>query len=1442
MILSNQSLAIQGRKRVEIGNGIEKYGATPLLLSIRLFACLEQPPPPSFQLSARWSELAFLFHSIDKVQLEAIAILAALREHAVESRVLTPVQELDDLELLRYLSAKCHGNIPSVNSKDKESAQEKTKESLVSRLLATFRRWWGKISTDDRLITWQGDRPVKMLDIPTLVDGILGDLTNFQGLTEYVESHFHASFTLSNLCTLFFWGSTDENYGWFQSLKTALVVLQKIAKNLTFQPTAEADDEEGLQKLKEEYDDLGTQTAASLTRYTTLSSEESRSAAVALLYVVLSSSLIARDYVVEPDCWNFSKRSETVRMQNWRDPAIRLARLAVDHLEQTDSASLGLFREMIQFYLLRLECNGRMHHTLDNDQRSNSNKISALCQKWLESENSSSSSNTESWLEQCAIVFLSRFSDWLAYRGDYIEALQHAFANLELGRHCHLHSLIPWLESRALSHVHPTVAIPNDSFDEKETSLVDCSGDYYSSTQQRACRVRTKILSATDTREIAFCRGQLEQLLASLSEQSHLLNREWARSTVLLALADACHLNGDYVGALGYTRRCLQECQSAAGESGTCISIEVSMLMLYNREQQCLGRSAYLYAALGDRKRADLYALEYAQHVNLVYNELLDGDLPFCTQREREVKRLMLYLKGRKTSIRNISSEIEPLAREEWKSDDDETNSGLQSVQRNTLQLQEVLRAFDKAKPFECSIVRKEAWLELLRNAKVVLDKFRKQEKAKPMACFLPIEISPLPFYELVLNQAKAYFSEHGTCHADYYDQVKDLCTDLCQQSIVPPLFRAEALYLLGLLEVGNARGSGALHHLWESSSNLTLIQKCQEPTFDEETIPRARSYFQSALSVAGPASTVLTRNILRSLILVTGPEVGGELHAWSSHVLLHISIGASHRIHIARSLARAEKTTRDEAEGVTVEDAFQLLDTPPSSEDYSHRVDSFFDHLAKLSKSSWRFVGACLCPTGEMIVSAWSNIGDTRTGVATTACIFPRSNGRVYDSILLPLDDVISMSQQHIEETRIHVPTSREEVVQWWKTRRSIDDSLRTLLGDTESDFFASTSLQRILFGEGIDEQSCPVDIKATSINLSSKFAAFAEEEKEVPFERIRATEPIPSREILESWKVTQLKEKLADFGCTSKELRNVKKRSLIDLLIGKWEEANLEETKHGRDEKESIDSGGAATILVLDEHLQRFPFESLPSYERKQVCRLPSLSFALAKLCELQRDKTMLSINADTATYVLDPESNLPATRKRIDAALRSFSVSSGSMWEGVVGTHPSREFMTRGLTQNNGLFLYYGHGGTQMFFSPSDLQEMLEADENGSTRRLQSSVILMGCSSGKLESVIREGHGTLEEQFLAYLPEGMAISYLAAGAPCVVGNLWDVTDCEIDRFAIKSLEFFLAHEEGGHDDTGLQAKSLAECVALARSTCKLQYLTGSAPVYYGLPVYRI
>ena len=71
--------------------------------------------------------------------------------------------------------------------------------------------------------------------------------------------------------------------------------------------------------------------------------------------------------------------------------------------------------------------------------------------------------------------------------------------------------------------------------------------------------------------------------------------------------------------------------------------------------------------------------------------------------------------------------------------------------------------------------------------------------------------------------------------------------------------------------------------------------------------------------------------------------------------------------------------------------------------------------------------------------------------------------------------------------------------------------------------------------------------------------------------------------------------------------------------------------------------------------------------------------------------------------------------------------------------------------------------------------------------------------------------------------------------AGCPAVVGNLWDVTDRDIDRFSKSVLEQWMA---GGGEGSQREPVCMAAAVAGSRQVCRLPHLIGAAPVCYGLP----
>ena len=70
--------------------------------------------------------------------------------------------------------------------------------------------------------------------------------------------------------------------------------------------------------------------------------------------------------------------------------------------------------------------------------------------------------------------------------------------------------------------------------------------------------------------------------------------------------------------------------------------------------------------------------------------------------------------------------------------------------------------------------------------------------------------------------------------------------------------------------------------------------------------------------------------------------------------------------------------------------------------------------------------------------------------------------------------------------------------------------------------------------------------------------------------------------------------------------------------------------------------------------------------------------------------------------------------------------------------------------------------------------------------------------------------------------------------------MANLWDVTDRDIDKFAQSVFSMLRLDAETVGNGALRREMSVVDAVAQSREVCKLRYLTGSAPVVYGIPFY--
>lgn len=281
---------------------------------------------------------------------------------------------------------------------------------------------------------------------------------------------------------------------------------------------------------------------------------------------------------------------------------------------------------------------------------------------------------------------------------------------------------------------------------------------------------------------------------------------------------------------------------------------------------------------------------------------------------------------------------------------------------------------------------------------------------------------------------------------------------------------------------------------------------------------------------------------------------------------------------------------------------------------------------------------------------------------------------------------------------------------------------------------------------------------------------------------------------------------------------------------------------------------------ILVLDYEVQMLPWENIPILRNQEVYRMPSVGsicFTLDRSCRQQEQVEKITtafplIDPLDAFYLLNPGGDLSSTQVEFENWFIDQNL------EGKAGSAPTSEELSSAL-KNHDLFIYFGHGSGAQYISQQEIQKL----ENC------AATLLMGCSSGSLSL-----NG-------CYAPQGTALSYLLAGSPVIVANLWEVTDKDIDRFGKAMLDAWLKERSSvslGCDQCNLVAKEfeamnikagkgkakkkvpktkaagtfdggvvinscdhrpkIGAFMGQAREACTLPFLIGASPVCYGIP----
>ncbi|XP_025203573.1 separin [Melanaphis sacchari] len=190
---------------------------------------------------------------------------------------------------------------------------------------------------------------------------------------------------------------------------------------------------------------------------------------------------------------------------------------------------------------------------------------------------------------------------------------------------------------------------------------------------------------------------------------------------------------------------------------------------------------------------------------------------------------------------------------------------------------------------------------------------------------------------------------------------------------------------------------------------------------------------------------------------------------------------------------------------------------------------------------------------------------------------------------------------------------------------------------------------------------------------------------------------------------------------------------------------------------------------LLILDEHLECLPWETIPCLKRHPVSRVSSVHIA-HRLYNKHKDSIQNGLMKikNQGYYILNPDKTLSNAEKRMSSFLKERNVN----WPGIQSQEPTSEQFSSILKKNN-ILLYCGHGNGTQYLHSLDLDKL----------DLQCIPMLFGCSS------VKHTDKGGRPNFV-----GASYGYLKAGCPCVIGMLWNVTSLDADNLARAMLNVWL------------------------------------------------
>lgn len=430
------------------------------------------------------------------------------------------------------------------------------------------------------------------------------------------------------------------------------------------------------------------------------------------------------------------------------------------------------------------------------------------------------------------------------------------------------------------------------------------------------------------------------------------------------------------------------------------------------------------------------------------------------------------------------------------------------------------------------------------------------------------------------------------------------------------------------------------------------------------------------------------------------------------------------------------------------------------------------------------------------------------------------RHTSRDADEATLNFQDAINQLNTIIQESNLTTSlevtaaiNSKEDRRKWWQRRYNLDDRMKELMGRIEfswlggfKGFFKQEIIDPVLFKEfkrgfwDVLQQNLPT---RKQFGNPSMFLQLDDS-------------------VLELFLKLDLKNSHEDKNV---ELMEDLIYLVFDILLFHGEEnaydeidthlihIRLEELINEYHQRVQDPRKFKHTFLVISSSCHIIPWERLSIMSDISVTRVPSVKFLNDMLERYNGTVSPCMQLRDNVAMVLNPQGDLERTEKTFKEKFTNLAIKS-SKSKLIIGEKPDEKTMLDMLLKSD-LFVYVGHGGGEQYIRAKNVKLCDKVAPS----------LLLGCSSAYMKN-----YGKLE-------PSGTVYSYLVGGCPMVVGNLWDVTDKDIDKFSESLFEHIGFTDETQPGAYG-NGKNIAEAVSLSRDVCHLKYLNGAAPVVYGLP----